>query len=184
MKDKIDFIIIGYPKSGTTSLHDWLNQHPGITMYQGEINHHNSGEKLPEIEKVGLLGLRCVDYIHSYAYKNIDKKTKIIIVLRDKKEQIKSYKRNNFFHYRNKDYNSIFWRGWLNKWINKFDCLILDCDDLKQDSYSAYLQVLNFLKIAPNFTPEITYLNRSTKGGTIKKFITHLIKRIILKKGD
>ncbi len=37
--DKLDFIIAGTQKSGTSALHYHLNQHPNITMAHGEEAH-------------------------------------------------------------------------------------------------------------------------------------------------
>ncbi|USN96604.1 MAG: sulfotransferase domain-containing protein [Candidatus Nomurabacteria bacterium] len=46
-----NFLIIGEPRSGTTSLHDWLSMHPDLYMSSVKEPHYFSSINFPKIEK-------------------------------------------------------------------------------------------------------------------------------------
>ncbi|MGD8744208.1 MAG: sulfotransferase [Candidatus Woesebacteria bacterium] len=97
--NKVDFFLIGAPKCGTTSLHNYLRKHPEVYMpefkdrpYFGDDTYPDLGEKeykmmYEEAGKGKVVGETCVWYMYSdSALKEIKKynpRAKIIIMVRN-----------------------------------------------------------------------------------------------------
>lgn len=106
---KLDFIVIGGQKCGSTYIHTVINQHPDVQMPMGESAHFESPDyengglkqleqllsKLDQTKKIGikrpnyLCKAEVVDRIY-----NFDKDMKLIVILRNPIDRLKS----SYFH--------------------------------------------------------------------------------------
>jgi len=143
---KLDFIIIGGQKCGSTYLHEVINEHPDIEMVPGECPHFES----PDYEKGGveqlnkliekldnnkILGIKRPSYLSKsevpFRIKKVNNKVKLIVILRNPLERLKSA----YFHYMNYGFSPLLE---LNSGIEK----LLNGDLAKQ--YPRTAEILEF----------------------------------------
>lgn len=110
---KVNLFIVGFPKSGTTTLYEWLNQHPDIFMcpdkepsfFAKDLNQYGDYKSLnqyaslfKDVKDEKILGEASTPYIYSKVaakeIKKYNKEAKIIIMTRNKSSFIKSYHAN------------------------------------------------------------------------------------------
>ncbi len=112
---KLDFIIIGGQKCGSTYLHNIINEHPEIEMVPGESPHFESPdyeddglrkleEEINKLNQNKVLGIKRPNYLAKPEVPNrindTNKKIKLIVIIRDPIERFKSsyfHKMNNGF---------------------------------------------------------------------------------------
>lgn len=124
---KLDFIIIGGQKCGSTYLHAVINQHPEIEMLPGECPHFESPDyenngmtklksSLNSLNQNKLLGIKRPNYLCKNEVINrinkVNEKIKLIVILRNPIERFKSA----YFHNMNYSFSPIIE---LNKGIDK-----------------------------------------------------------------
>jgi hypothetical protein len=191
---KPNFFIIGFPKTGTTSLYNILKQHPGIFIYDHgsyfnkDIPNHNNNklksdkdylELFSEVKKEKAIGDSSENYIYSEIasakIKNFNPDSKIIIILREPLDWLRSAYQQTYRNLKEKRpiekavksheyFENIKYKKYLKKWIETFpkkNIKIIIFEDFKKDNLNTVREIFNFLEVDGNFIPEIEKKNPS-----------------------
>jgi len=174
--NKVNLFLIGFPRCGTTSIHNYLGQHKDIEVsdfkephffcsdihilsdlkwrkkyfYIRDFKTYNQLFKFNKKYSVDC----SISYIYSEdAASNIKRynpKAKIIIIKRSKKDFIKSMIRKDMKHIfpRGYDYNLISdFDQHIKMWSNYFDPLILEYEDFKRDNQKFMNNIFKWLEL-------------------------------------
>jgi hypothetical protein len=213
LKKKPNLFLVGCGKSGTSSLHRYLGQHPEIFMsevkgpnYFGIRPDETYSEYFGNLQKYLSLFSHSVnekilgEASHYFHLKRAPKKikrfnsfSKVIILLRDPYEVVKSYynagaipKDIDFFDKSSwkiipawELYESLKYSENVERWFNTFgmeNVKIVFTEDLKNNAKETYISISNWLGIDALFVPEFKIYNSSR---TIKnKWVLSLLNWI------
>ena len=210
-----NLIIIGAMKSGTTSLHRYLNLHPEISMshpkelnfFSNKINWQKGIQWYDSnfTEKVKILGESSTNYTKFPTYTGVAEKmhavlpdAKLIYLLRDPIERIKSHYIENFFSGReirtihrvlrdidNNHYlNCSKYYCQLEQYLNYYpgsNISIIDSFDLKNKRQQTLRTIFRFLGVDDTFTcPDFFEIHRKSSEKKKKNILGKILKRIQL----
>lgn len=124
---KLDFIILGGQKCGSTYLQEVISEHPEVKMINGECPHFESPdyeeggikkleELIEKLDKAKIIGIKRPSYLSKpevpLRIKHINEDIKLIVILRDPIERLKSA----YFHSMNLGFTPILS---INKGVEK-----------------------------------------------------------------
>lgn len=174
-------MIIGYAKSGTTSLQEYLREHPEIYMPGKEVNYFKDlrqDKNLMVFPKDKVNGIRCTNYLWSKtAYLNLKRLhpgIKVLICLRDYKLQVKSYKRMEGYLIEDKDYLDLFDLRLMDLWTSTFASYKVYNDMLKYRIHDIY----RWLGVSATYNPDLRIYNKSSVLRSMRKKVLRRIKDI------
>jgi len=188
MKNKPNLFIIGAPRSGTTSLYEYLKTHPNIFMtedkeigYFCEHEYYKHVKTIKEYEESfkdvsneKIIGESTPTYIFTKtAPKNIfnlNPKAKIIFIKRNSNEavlsSIKMYIREDKLYLKNNFWDSFNHEVNLNRYRKYFpssQILVIDFKLFKNKTREVYLEVLKFLDVEDDGRIDFPVYNQGYK---------------------
>jgi len=182
---KINLFILGFPKTGTTTLYNWLKKHPDICMSRYKEPGYFAKEKIDNNDirlflnhfshysNQKFLGIANT---HNVIEKGMEKKlnkynpnAKFIIMTRNKKQLLDAFKDELYFwnvenpkkHGAYKVINEKGLAYFVKKWRKEVSnrLLVIDLEELKESNKLVYKRVLSFLKLR-YFEQELTSYNK------------------------
>ncbi len=207
-----NFFIVGAPKCGTTSMAEYLRQHPDIFMAYGEpcfFGSDTSNKKLTKKEYLNLfskaqnekmVGEKSPSYLRSKKAASEIKKfsphAKIIIQIRNPGDR--AYSAYSYLIRKNREdiadfekaldaekdrrklliYSQIHYTEQIKRYVEVFgwkQIHIVVFDDLVNDTLNTYREVLRFLEVDDQFTPDfkIYNLGNPLRSMLLYKFMTN-----------
>ena len=215
----INAVLIGVQKAGTTSVYDWLSQHPEIyapfylkdvpIFLKGNydlkniIENENLKNKNYKTFLSGYVGYLYKASISAENIKNFDQDAKLILILRDpinrvksaykyavqrglenrdistalRTELLKEYKYDEEVSFQMDYINQSLYSNSLKVFLNFFEekqIFIGTYEEMVKDKEKFIKSLFEFLGVNPKFKPEFSYKNK-TEGGYRFKIINKLI---------